>query len=638
MMHGVYLLKSLFTDTDLKSLERVLVSESNWLAKQPIKADPWGKSGNNCPESNLWKGTLLWRTTVMYPQHPQAKTWRLKTHRYLINSISIPADQRDETIIAGQPIKHWFRGANFFPHFALDHHSYFNVGYMIICLSQIAILHFDLKSQKLPLPESLYHHARQLWEVVRMMVFSDGRLARIGGDSRLRYTYCQEYLLPVLLLAANLWNDEYALFLINQQLNLIQQEAEFNSDGSFYGKRLTWLAQYNPYYYIRLETDRACVLSMLIAWEEFFPSSNISSGSSSVPKQLSVLEKSASGLWWEPEYGAILHRSPTRLASFAWRAYRLAQGLCVPPSTGDLAEWEHNLTGKILFTGQASSLEEERKLKNYQIQIFKDQKGFLTIGSLIEGRKINLAEGWQGDNLAIHQIAWVALPDDHTVVGLQLCRANQIPFYLRALQGLQLNIPNDLFNNFERKIFTTQQVLTLKTPAPGPNQFLELNTNWLNVDQQIGVIGIYGAKQLIIQRATERTGGKYRSLYIEQICWPGEWQTRWIEAGSIIWDIGWAISASVSAETTESIARSSHYIATEKTRPPIRGIRIKGADDYYYAILVNFHHTVQVYPAIRLLGKAHNVEDLVTGEKLPAGGESIITLNPHQIRVFRLQL
>ena len=42
---------------------------------------------------------------------------------------------------------------------------------------------------------------------MKSCIYSDGRLLRIGGDSRVRYCYCQDYLLPVLSMAADLWGE-----------------------------------------------------------------------------------------------------------------------------------------------------------------------------------------------------------------------------------------------------------------------------------------------------------------------------------------------------------------------------------------------------------------------------------------------
>ena len=35
-------------------------------------------------------------------------------------------------LLDGKPVSEWFMGANFFPNYALDHHGYLNVGYMVI--------------------------------------------------------------------------------------------------------------------------------------------------------------------------------------------------------------------------------------------------------------------------------------------------------------------------------------------------------------------------------------------------------------------------------------------------------------------------------------------------------------------------
>src|SRR5690606_29330662 len=140
---------------------------------------------------------------------------------FFVNGVSIAADAADERVIDGKPIRERFRGANFFDSYALDHHGYLNVGYMVICTSNAAILHFDLARAGLAAPESLHHHQADLWEVIRSMIFADGRLARIGGDSRVRYTYCQEYLLPSLLYAADQFDDRHAMELLDGQLRLI---------------------------------------------------------------------------------------------------------------------------------------------------------------------------------------------------------------------------------------------------------------------------------------------------------------------------------------------------------------------------------------------------------------------------------
>jgi hypothetical protein len=413
----------------------------------------------------------------------------------------VAADAADETVLAGKSVRERYVGANFFPNYALDHHGYLNVGYMVICVSNAAMLHFDCKLAGLPRPETLDHHQADLWRLVRRLIFADGRLARIGGDSRVRYAYCQEYLLPALLYAADRLGDAHALDLAAAQLALIEVEARYNGDGAFFGKRLAPMEVHSPYYTTRLETDRACALSQWVVYGSLLdqhastlsgappsfggaeskgairatphPSTtatnNVASAQDASEKVLrDAFDASVAGLWHEPEHGALLHRSPTRLASFAWRAFGLAQGMCLPPDDGHLAEWESNLVGQVEFAADPHPAHPKpppgRRLIGHHSATFDG--GFITCGSLIEGAEVELAEGWTGRDLATHHIAFAALPDGRTVVGLELIRLGNARVLVRSVKGLHLNIPNDLYNGFTRTLTTAAGAVSLVGAGP----------------------------------------------------------------------------------------------------------------------------------------------------------------------------
>ena len=503
MMHAIPLLNDAMTVPDHVSLRRVLTSESDWLLHHYTKgghtgivADPWNHTGKNVPESNLWNGALLWRTAVMYPDHPHVADWQERAHRFLINAVSIAADATDDHIIADQPIRARHAGANFFPHYGLDHHGYLNLGYMVICTSNAAMLHFDLKALNLPRPQSLDHHQADLWAVLRRMIFADGRLARLGGDTRIRYAYCQDYLLPALMYAADHLNDLHALALADAQLNLIEQETRTNPDGSFYASRLAELSEANPYYYTRLESDRAAALAMALIYRRLVQSPP-------GPAPSHSFESSVTGGWSEPDHGDVLHRCPTRLASFSWRADHLMQGLCLPPDDGHLAEWQHNLAGIVRFihhpNAKSARYRPHRKLRDHRIDSF-DGGFFLTSGAVFEGVDLELAEGWTGTDSALHQLVFAALPDGHTVVALQHCRTAPRRTYIAEVKCLHFNLPNDLFNNFQRRLTTATGPLSLHSPATS-DQILPLASTWANVEDRLGIIGLYGADNLSIHRS-----------------------------------------------------------------------------------------------------------------------------------------
>jgi len=628
MMFGVHLLRPHFSDQDEESLQRVLVSEANWLLTDyhrgkeiGIKANQWASDGGNDPESNIWNGALLWRVSQMYPFHQNVAAWQERAHCFLINGVSIPDDAQNMKIIAGKPISERFIGANFFPNYALDHHGYLNVGYITICISNAAMLHFDLKLAGLNRPESLDHHQADLWKVLRRMIFSDGRLARIGGDTRVRYAYCQEYLLPALLYAADQFNDGHALDLIKSQLTLIQQEADDAGDGSFYGNRLDKLKKHSLHYYTRLESDRACALGMLLAYRELVESPE-------EPQQ--SFENSVRGNWCEPEHGAALHRSETRFASSSWRASGLAQGLCLPPDDGHLAEWENNLAGKVEFANHPQDTKTHRRLENYHIDEFDG--GFVTCGSIIEGVDISIAEGWKATDSAIHQIAFAALPDNHTVIGLQHCRMNDRRGYVAQIKGMQFNLPNDLYNNYQRELFTVSGKSTFTSPSP-QEECISLDSKWANIENRIGLVGLYGADNLAIHRHPERRAGALQSLFVEEICFPGITETTLFEAGEIILDVGWTVLSSVDADTTKYFCKAHQKVLLDTEFEDVRAVRIKAADQNEYIMIANFSAVKVLLPITTFSDNMHLI-DLTS--RTQYSDENKIAMEPGQAKALKV--
>jgi hypothetical protein len=524
--------------------------------------------------------------------------------------------------VDGKPVCERFVGANFFPNYALDHHGYLNVGYMIICASNAAMLHFDLKAAELERPESLDHHQADLWKVLRRMIFANGRLARIGGDTRVRYAYCQEYLLPTLLYAADQLNDEHALSLIERQLELILKEAEDAGDGSFYGNRLDELKNQNPQYYTRLESDRACVLGMLLAYGELV---------NAPEKPQQSFENSAQGNWCEPEHGAALHRCETRFVSFAWRAFGLGQGLCLPPDDGHLAEWEHNLAGKVEFVNHPQDTKKHRRLEEYHIDEFDG--GFVTCGKIIEGVDITMAEGWRGTDSATHQIAFAALPDNHTVIGLQHCRMNDRRGYVAQIKGMQFNLPNDLYNDYTRELITDAGKSTFTSP-PLKEECISLSGKWANIENKIGLVGLYGAENLTIHRHPNRRAGALQSLFVEEICFPGVIKTKKVEANEIILDAGWAVISSVDAKTTKYFCKAQQKVLLGRESENVRAVRIEALDGNIYYVIANFGGTKVSVP-LRALSDKAELRDLASQQLYVSAAEDSIQFLPCQAIVLR---
>lgn len=583
MLYGVRLLEDALTAQDRSDLQRVLCSEANWLARKHVRANKkgvfgsrWAHEGGNAPESNLWNGAFLWRTAVHYPEQPEAAEWREMALRFLISSVSVPEDAACEALVDGKPVQERFAGPNFFSNFALDHHGYLNVGYMMICVSNAAMLHFDLKAANLPRPEALDWHEADLWRVLRRMVFADGRLARIGGDSRVRYCYCQDYLAPAALYAADQLGDGYAIGLVERYLAWAALEQAASQDDSFFGARLREMAASNPYYYTRLESDRACALGMLAAYAPLV---------TVPPKPAESFEVSVAGGWIEPEHSAALHRSPTRLAAFSWRAYGLGQGMCQPPGDGHLADWQQNLGGLIQVASDEETGKPHRRVIEAHVAAFDG--GFIATGAIMEGIDTGWAEGWRGTDAVLHRSVFAALPDGHSVVGLSHATVQARTVWLRSVIGLHALLPNDLFNAYERTLHT--EIGTAEFTAPAPAEALiALGSRWACLDGKLGWMGLYGGDGLYVHRVPHRRGGKYRSLYTEVLGWSARTGLWPAQPGEVVLDCGWLAAASVSSMQMRELAQANTSSAIVGLPHGVRGVRVRGLDGKEYALLANF--------------------------------------------------
>lgn len=579
-MHGVAHLSPALTAQDQANLRRVLTSEASWLlhhgqrgGHRDVNGALWNSSGRNVPESNIWAGALLWRAASLFPDGAEASAWRDRAHDYLINGVSIPADAEDETVVAGKAVRDRHVGPNFFPHYALDHHGYLNVGYMAICVSNAAMLHFDMKGAGLARPESLDHHQADLWGVLRRFIFPDGRLARIGGDSRVRYSYCQEYLLPSLLYAADRFGDPHALGLAAAQVALMAQEHAASEDGTFYSRRLGHLRDANPHYFTRLESDRACVLAMLLNYLPLVDQP--------APAEI-PFEDSVAGSWIEPEHGAVMHRSAARLASFSWRAYGLTQALCLPPGASDMAEWSLNLCPVVRFLGDdGQGSGRHRRLLRQQTE--EIDGGFVVCGSVMEGVDIRVDEGAACTDQAVSHIAFAALPDGHTCLGIHyVVSAGDRIGYTAELKSLHLALPNDLFNGFQRRLVSANGETDLHSPPP--SETIDLESRWLHIDGQVGIAALYGGETLRVDRSAQRRGGRYASLFVEEICLDVDHHLRRRPASAVLIDVGFAVLARVDADGTATVDGG----AVEMGQPQVRGVWVRGVDGRRYTLLANF--------------------------------------------------
>lgn len=608
MMHAVDELGETLSDNDSTLLQTVLLSECDWLVDSYMRStngEPGavqaGLTANNDPESNLWNGSLLHRTAMMYPEAPRAAEYREQGTTFLLAGISTPQDERSDEVVDGVRVGDRFVGANFFPSFALNHHGYLNVGYMVICLSQVAMAHFAWKRRGIAPPEALYRRVPQLWNVVRSFTFPDGRLGRIGGATRARYCYCQDYAVPTWILAADYLGEVSTATLESAWLRTLRREIAAGDGASFLSARLSRMAEVSPTYYTRLESDRACSLSMALCWRRHFENewradrikrdevtanTAHAGGSGAQGAAGDGGASDVSALTWSDDYhGATFVRGPRRFASWTWRAAELPQGLCVPTGSSDMAEWRWNLAGRLLGVGARNVCE----LIDHGHQVFDG--GFVNAGRVRVRSEGNLAEGEADKLVAVETIAFAALPDDATVLGIQFATAVNRAFF-RSVKGVHLIIPNDVFNGSRRVYYTDagsiEAAPAAAAPVAGP-AVLDAASSWINVDDKL-TLSIPSGDNLRVVRPAERQitirdkPFEIGSLAADELCSPVVADTRAYSDGQPVLDVGFVVRVGEDHETAErrEAAGADRVLRGEG----FRGVLATGRDGREYLLLL----------------------------------------------------
>ena len=582
MMHGVEAIAPALTSRDRDDLRAMLSSEADWLLDHyPIVAALTGP--DNRPESNLWNGALLCRTATLYPEAPRAAEYMEKAHGFLLNAISIPSDADDETRVAGQPVRDRHRGANFFESYACNHHGYLNVGYIGITLSNIAMLHFFFRGLGRPAPESLYRHVDAVWPLFKACTFPDGRLLRLGGDTRVRYCYCQDYAIPIWLLLRDRYGDAATAAFEQGWLELVAREQADNPDGAFLGRRLASMARVSPLYYTRLEGDRAASLAMGACWRRRFDEF---AGSPIAAVPVPALTE-----WHDAFHGACLVRGPRRDASWVWNAAEPPQGLCLPAHGSDLAEWQGNLAGRVSGLGLINAATVQR----HQETPFAG--GFVTCGRLRWKSEKLYAEGEPDVETAVEDLAVAALPDGVTLVGLQRCRTLYRVF-LNEVKGLLLQVPNDVFNGGQRAYSWGAGGTTLRGRDGHASTWAPAG-GWLCVDDRLGVVALYGGALTLLHpaepritikaypwQAHTRIAGGF--LFVDQVCMVCVDALQSYDAGTTLFDVGFALLAGAAADETARSAAAQGQSQIDTGLDEVRAVRVLGADGVVYVLVANF--------------------------------------------------
>jgi len=313
---------------------RVVVTNADrFLGKDP----PSGKIDNTQAESNAWDSQTIAIAAVMFPKHPHAPQWREVCSRWMMNTLSVAADTKDNTVVDGKPVRLWVTTENIHADFTLENHRIVYPVYMWCSLNglgQSASYYVFAGAQP---PQAAYHHAKDVYEVYKRLQTWEGLPAYINGSDK--FLHLQVVDIFVHSFFAQVLNDREAAHLEAVELGLLERmQARFTTG------RLYPVEEVGPW-------DRVHNLGSILGASyllHYVRQSNVK------PVSVDEFDRRITGVSYFPDGKFVLHRTPMKLVSFAWSKPHRIMGLAIPRE-GSWLVTPHlqGFTGQLVEEGQS---------------------------------------------------------------------------------------------------------------------------------------------------------------------------------------------------------------------------------------------------------------------------------------------
>ena len=482
---GARLIREHLTPDERNAIRRVVIHEANYQLKQ--RAASRAYRDTNAEVNAISAEVLAWAASL-YPTHPNARKWLNKAQEMFMNTFSVVQDRRNTTVVDRRPVNEWVYTTNAHSDFTLEGHGGYQFDYIAVPLHSLAWAYYAFVSNGQPVPESLFHHVTDVWNVLKRTHLYSGRFAYLQGKDWGRHVYGPYFIVPMLVLLQNEFGDTDARFVEQLRFGAFQWEQRQNSRGSVFGRRFGYQRTGWPMIY---ETDCYANLGLAHLLHQFAPTIHAESAYD--------FQEKVKGNFYSRHCGFLYARSENVFASFSWKhlSRRYPMALFIP---GDdfMAEWaEANLMGNLVV----ENADMARTAVRYNNRLRKD--GFVATGHIQEGK---LAGGFGVD----HYISFMALPSNKMAIMIEFLVAKEL-IQVAEQSGLSYYLPNDVFNNSARQVHWEAGNARLRGARGASADPVIIDSRWVNIDNKLGIVSVPDNGQFKILAGN-------RSIWNGQIC------------------------------------------------------------------------------------------------------------------------
>ena len=433
-------------DDGLKlAVARMVEHEADRFIRARPKSSEFNDTG---AEENAWNAQIVSLACNMMPSHTRSTAWDQAAKRYLYNSLSVAADRTDNRLgDDGVPVRTWVTTVNAHPDFTVENHGLVHIGYLKTTLGLMVenAVHYLMAQRSTP--AACLHHVPEGFDVLASCMSWDAAAIYFGGnDWKLVHTQCVDTVVYAML--SLLAKDGLASRLEEDALGALRRIQR--QEGGFYNVRRD------------LEFGGLCATRLIGC---YLAHALVRHKVESLPEE--EFDRRVTGVRYMKSARALLHRTPTKFASFSWGPKRMALAM---PRNGTWVIWPHfaSYLGRI---NREDSSSKHARLERIQHEVRPD--GFWVAGELSRlGGKVR------------HAFAYASLAKDITV-------------YIERLSGSGISKISDRqtgvigheygFGSNERKL-RGRHGSTRVVGEGGQSRVIQLDTDWLNIGGRVGYV------------------------------------------------------------------------------------------------------------------------------------------------------
>ncbi len=227
------------SDAQKGYVKALLKAECNYELQRTI---PTGYAGDTKAEENGWEADVLAATLGLFPDDELAPQWFARLREFAVNSYSHRSDADDTTVIDPgydeTTVADLYKGQNLYDDYTLQNHNYFHTSYQNVVIQELGEAALALKLFQNTLygketwqTNALMHNNSEVQkEVLNWLALADGELAMPNGNDWSLFLYDQ---ITSYTTNACFLRDADALMLENLAYKMIKARQQTTDDGAW---------------------------------------------------------------------------------------------------------------------------------------------------------------------------------------------------------------------------------------------------------------------------------------------------------------------------------------------------------------------------------------------------------------------